>query len=64
MKTYIKPTIKVKKMHTMELILAASLEMGVSNEPATEPAMSKGFFDGGSRTEAQPSSSVNIWEEE
>lgn len=64
MKTYIKPTIKVKTMHFKEPMLAASLEIGISKEPANSPAMSKGFFDGGSTTESQPYSTTNIWEEE
>ena len=66
MKTYIKPTIKVRILKTKETMLAASLEMGTSSDPATEHAMSKSFFDMGATTESPTSSSTstNVWEEE
>jgi hypothetical protein len=65
MKNYIKPTIKVKTMKLKESMLAGSISMGVSDDPATEPAMSKSFFDGGNATgQSSSASTSNIWTEE
>jgi hypothetical protein len=54
MKNYIKPTIKVKTMKLKESMLESSISMGISDDPATEPAMSKSFS----------ASTSNIWIEE
>lgn len=48
MKKYIKPTtIKVKLIELENYILAGSVDIGISDDPATDPALSKGgsFFD-------------------
>lgn len=65
MKNYIKPTIKVKTMKLKESMLESSISMGISDDPATEPAMSKSFFDGGNATgQSSFASTSNIWTEE
>ena len=48
MKKYIKPTMKVKPLEMENSILAGSISVGISEDPATGPALSKGnnFFDG------------------
>lgn len=48
MKKYIKPTMKVKPLEMENCILAGSISVGISEDPATGPALSKGnnFFDG------------------
>lgn len=47
MKKYIKPTMKVKPLEMENCILAGSISVGISEDPATGPALSKGnnFFD-------------------
>lgn len=46
MKKYIKPTMKVKPLEMENCILAGSISVGISEDPATGPALSKGnnFF--------------------
>ncbi|WP_449189026.1 toxin PIN [Tannerella forsythia] len=48
MKKYIKPTMKAKPLEMENCILAGSTSVGISEDPATGPALSKGnnFFDG------------------
>ena len=48
MKNYIKPEIKVVPITLENSILAGSISVGISEDPATGPALSKGnnFFDG------------------
>ena len=47
MKEYIKPEIKSKRIELGNCVLAGSLDIGISEDPATGPALSKGnnFFD-------------------
>mgnify|MGYP000710206164 CR=1 FL=1 len=42
MKKYIKPTMKVKPLEMENCILAGSISVGISEDPATGPALSKG----------------------
>ncbi|MGN1254479.1 MAG: hypothetical protein ACI4T9_07815 [Prevotella sp.] len=64
MRTYIKPTIKVKTMQVKESMLAASNGMNISGDPAEKPSQSKSYFDMGSTMEAPTTSaSSSIWEE-
>ena len=46
MKKYIKPTMKAKPLEMENCILAGSTSVGISEDPATGPALSKGnnFF--------------------
>lgn len=44
MKKYIKPSIKVKRIELGNSILAGSIGVGISDDPATGPALSKGSF--------------------
>jgi hypothetical protein len=48
MNNYIKPEIKVVPITLENSILAGSISVGISEEPATGPALSKGhsFFNG------------------
>ena len=48
MKKYIKPEIKLASIALENCILAGSISVGISEDPATGPALSKGnnFFDG------------------
>lgn len=48
MKKYIKPTMKAKPLEMENCILAGSTSVGISEDPATGPALSKGnnFFGG------------------
>ncbi|WP_025882291.1 hypothetical protein [Segatella baroniae] len=47
MKKYIKPEMKSKLIELENCILAGSIDIGISEDPATGPALSKGnnFFD-------------------
>ena len=47
MKKYIKPEIKLASIALENSILAGSISVGISEDPATGPALSKGnnFFD-------------------
>ena len=47
MKKYIKPEMKSKIIELEKCILAGSIDIGISEDPATGPALSKGnnFFD-------------------
>ena len=42
MKKYIKPTMKAKPLEMENCILAGSTSVGISEDPATGPALSKG----------------------
>lgn len=42
MKTYIKPTVQVIRMNMEGSILAGSVSVGISEDPATGPACSNG----------------------
>ena len=42
MKKYIKPTMKAKPLEMENCILAGSISVGISEDPATGPALSKG----------------------
>ena len=46
MKKYIKPTMKVKPLELENCIIAGSISVDLSEDPATGPALSKGnnFF--------------------
>jgi len=66
MNNYIKPEIKVVPITLENSILAGSLSVGISEDPATGPALSKGnnFFDGEEDAEGNSgSSSSSLWDD-
>ena len=66
MNNYIKPEIKVVPITLENSILAGSLSVGISEDPATGPALSKGnnFFDGEEDDEGNSgSSSSSLWDD-
>lgn len=69
MKKYIKPTMKAKPLEMENCILAGSTSVGISEDPATGPALSKGnnFFDGEEEEEASEGNRGNapysVWGE-
>ena len=69
MKKYIKPTMKVKPLEMENCILAGSISVGISEDPATGPALSKGnnFFGDDEEEEASEGNRGNapysVWGE-
>ena len=66
MKKYIKPTMTVKPLEMENCILAGSTSVGISEDPATGPALSKGnsFFDDDEDNEGNSgSSSSSLWDD-
>ena len=66
MKKYIKPTMTVKPLEMENCILAGSTSVGISEDPATGPALSKGnsFFDDDEDDEGNSgSSSSSLWDD-
>ena len=66
MKKYIKPTMKAKPLEMENCILAGSTSVGISEDPATGPALSKGnsFFDDDEDDEGNSgSSSSSLWDD-
>ncbi len=67
MKKYIKPEMKSKLIELENCILAGSIDIGISEDPATGPALSKGnnFFDD-DEDDAQTTttrSSFSLWDD-
>ena len=66
MKKYIKPTMTVKPLEMENCILAGSTSVGISEDPATGPALSKGnsLFDDDEDDEGNSgSSSSSLWDD-
>ena len=65
MNNYIKPEIKVVPITLENSILAGSLDIGISEDPATGPALSKGnsFFDDEDNEGNSGSSSSSLWDD-
>lgn len=65
MKKYIKPSIKVKRIELGNSILAGSIGVGIDDDPATGPALSKGSFFSDDKKEGGNSdrSSSSLWED-
>ena len=65
MNNYIKPEIKVAPITLENSILAGALSVGISEDPATEPALSKGnnFFDDENNEGNSGSSSSSLWDD-
>ena len=65
MKKYIKPTMKAKPLEMENCILAGSISVGISEDPATGPALSKGnsFFDDENNEGNSGSSSSSLWDD-
>ena len=65
MNNYIKPEIKVAPITLENSILAGSLSVGISEDPATGPALSKGnsFFDDENNEGNSGSSSSSLWDD-
>ena len=65
MKKYIKPTMTVKPLEMENCILAGSTSVGISEDPATGPALSKGnsFFDDENNEGNSGSSSSSLWDD-
>ena len=63
MKKYIKPTMTVKPLEMENCILAGSTSVGISEDPATGPALSKGnsFFEDDEGNSG--SSSSSLWDD-
>ena len=61
---YIKPTIKVKTLNSDSNFLATSTEVGISDDPAYEPACAKqqSFFGMDEEPNAASSKS-SVWDE-
>ena len=65
MKKYIKPEIKLASIALENCILAGSISVGISEDPATGPALSKGnsFFDDENNEGNSGSSSSSLWDD-
>ncbi len=65
MNNYIKPEIKVVPITLENSILAGSISVGISEDPATGPALSKGnsFFDDENNEGNSGSSSSSLWDD-
>ena len=66
MNNYIKPEIKVVPITLENSILAGSISVGISEDPATGPALSKGnsFFDDDEDNEGNSGSSLSsLWDD-
>ena len=65
MNNYIKPEIKVVPITLENSILAGSISVGISEDPATGPALSKGnsFFDDEDNEGNSGSSSSSLWDD-
>ena len=65
MNNYIKPEIKVVPITLENSILAGSINVPISEDPATGPALSKGnsFFDDENNEGNSGSSSSSLWED-
>lgn len=59
-KTYLTPRIKVRTVGTEGILAGSGTSMGISDDPATEPAHSKGnsFF---SSDESSSTGSSSLW---
>ena len=65
MNNYIKPEIKVVPITLENSILAGSINVPISEAPATGPALSKGnsFFDDENNEGNSGSSSSSLWDD-
>ncbi|MFP3766190.1 toxin PIN [Prevotella intermedia] len=65
MNNYIKPEIKVVPITLENSILAGSINVPISEDPATGPALSKGnsFFDDENNEGNSGSSSSSLWDD-
>ena len=65
MNNYIKPEIKVIPITLENSILAGSINVPISEDPATGPALSKGnsFFDDENNEGDSGSSSSSLWDD-
>ena len=67
MKKYIKPEIKAQLIELENHILNNSIDVGISEDPATGPALSKGnslFFSDDDDDQSAPShSSSSLWDD-
>ena len=65
MNNYIKPEIKVIPITLENSILAGSINVPISEDPATGPALSKGnsFFDDENNEGNSGSSSSSLWDD-
>ena len=64
MEKYIKPEIKVKRIELENGILAGSIDVPISDDPATDPALSKGSsFTEEDNTVNSGSSPSALWDD-
>lgn len=67
MKKYIKPEIKAQFIELENHLLNNSIDVGISEDPATGPALSKGnflFFSDDDDDQGSPShSSSSLWDD-
>ena len=66
MKKYIKPEMKSKRIELGNCVLVGSIDIGISEDPATGPALSKGnnFFDDEDDAQTTTSrSSFSLWDD-